>query len=98
MPLNEEWTIGAKAMRRTSQPATSPHERQVCRRIRDFGMEQLESWYHKRENRRTRAETIRDLNELRMWHLEKVLRANGLWDDDKDGLTGWPGAYGEKKS
>ena len=94
MPLNEEWTIGAKAMRRASQPATSPRERQICRRIRDFGMEQLENWYRKRENRRTRAETIRDLNELRMWHLEKALRANGLWDDDKDGLTGWPGAYG----
>ena len=97
MPLNEEWTIGAKAMRRASQPATSPRERQICRRIRDFGMEQLESWYHKRENRCTRAETIRDLTELRMWHLEKALRANGLWDDDKDGLTGWPGAYGPAK-
>ena len=94
MPQNEVWTIGAKAMRRTSQPATSPLERQRRREIRDIGMEQLESWYRKRENRLTRAETIRDLNELRMWHLEKALRKNGLWDDDKDGLTGWPGAYG----
>ena len=85
MPLNEEWTIGAKAMRRANQPATSPRERQICRRIRDFGMEQLENWYRKRENRRTRVETIRDLNELRMWHLELALRKNGLWDDDKDG-------------
>ena len=53
MPLDEEWTIGAKAMRKASQPATSPLERQICRRIRDFGMEQLENWYRKRENRRT---------------------------------------------
>ena len=47
--------------------------------------------------RRTRAETIRDLNELRMWHLEMALRKNDLWDDDKDGLTGWPDAYGPAK-
>ena len=72
----------------------TPSARQRRREIRDIGMEQLESWYHKRENRCTRAETIRDLTELRIWHLEKDLRANGLWDDDKDGLTGWPGTYG----
>ena len=98
MPLNEEWTIGAVQKRLADRPALAPSDRQRRREIRDSGMEQLESWYHKRENRCTRAETIRDLNELRMWHLEKALRKNGLWDDDKDGLTGWPGAYGEKTS
>ena len=94
MPLNEEWTMGPIQKRLASRPATTPYERRRRREIRDLGMEQLEYWYHKRENRCTRAETIRDLNELRKWHLEKALRANGLWDDDKDGLTGWPGAYG----
>ena len=94
MPLNEEWTMGPIQKRLASRPATTPYERQICRRIRDLGMEQLECWYRNREHRLTRAETIRDLDELRMWHLEKALRKNGLWDDDKDGLTGWPGAYG----
>ena len=91
-----EWTSSRSDKVAYRTPVFTPSARQRRREIRDIGMEQLESWYRKRENRRTRAETIRDLNELRMWHLEKALRANGLWDDDKDGLTGWPGAYGEK--
>ena len=89
-----EWTSSRSDKVALRTPVFTPSARKRRREIRDIGMEQLENWYHKRENRRTSAETIRDLNELRMWHLEKALRKNGLWDDDKDGLTGWPGAYG----
>lgn len=96
MPQGEDWTFGPRAEARFRRPALTPLARQRCREIRDVGMDMLETAFRKGTYRHTRAETIRDLNELRMWHLEKALRKNGLWDDDKDGLTGWPGAYGEK--
>ena len=98
MPQGEEWTFGPIQRRLASRPATTPYERRRRREIRDVGMTQLEFAFRKGTYRDTPAQTIKDLTELRMWHLEKALRANGLWDDDKDGLTGWPGAYGEKTS
>ena len=97
MPLNEEWTFGPIQRRLASRPATTPYERRRRREIRDVGMEQLEFHLNRGKYRPVRTQLIKDLTELRMWHLEKALRANGLWDDDKDGLTGWPGAYGPVK-
>ena len=94
MPQGEEWTFGPIQRRLASRPATTTYEMRRRREIRDVGMEQLEFHLNRGKYRPVRTQLIKDLTELRMWHLEKALRANGLWDDDKDGLTGWPGAYG----